>query len=220
MGRGREEASSHSPPRAYCYFYRDTKREPVQRREEQPLFSPWRATMAQWWEHSPPTNVTRVQISASTTCVGVEFVDGSLPCSDSKTAGNVIVGWKTKTCTILCPPHSVFLRIYVVKMSRGKRRKWHFQDRKLKNFLREYTHRHPLVWSAFGDLTFLPARTPSKSKATPLIHIPIGTHLCYFLEIRSKLNTMPAPRSVKIDNPRIFTANNSLMERIVIELRD
>ena len=116
MGRGREEASSHSPPRAYCYFYRDTKREPVQRREEQPLFSPWRATMAQWWEHSPPTNVTRVQISASTTYVGVEFVDGSLPCSDSKTARNVIVGWKTKTCTILCPPHSVFLRIYVVKL--------------------------------------------------------------------------------------------------------
>ena len=220
MGRGREEGSSHSPPRAYCYFHRDTKREPVQRREEQPLFSPWRATMVQWWEHSPPTNVTRVQISASTTCVGVEFVDGSLPCSDSKTTGNVIVGWKTKTCTILCPPHSVFLRIYVVKMSRGQRRKWHFQDRKLKNFLREYTHRHPLVWSAFGDLTFLPAPTPSKSKATPLIHTPIGTHLCYFLEIRSKLNTMPAPRSVKIDNPRIFTANNSLMERIVIELRD
>ena len=139
---------------------------------------------------------------------------------DSKTARNVIVGWKTKTCTILCPPHSVFLRIYVLKMSRGKRRKWHFQDRKLKNFLREYIHRHPLVWSAFGDLTFLSARTPSKSKATPLIHIPIGTHLCYFLEVRSKLNTMPAPRSVKIDNPRIFTANNSLMEWIVIELRD
>ena len=39
-----------------------------------------------------PTNVTRVQISASTTYVGVEFVDGSLPCSDSKTARNVIVG--------------------------------------------------------------------------------------------------------------------------------
>ena len=92
MGRGREEESSHSPPRAYCYFHRDTKREPVQRREEQPLFSPWRATMAQWREHSPPTNVTRVQISASTTYVGVEFVDGSLPCSDSKTARNVIVG--------------------------------------------------------------------------------------------------------------------------------
>ena len=69
MGRGREKTSSHSPPRAYCYFHRDTKREPVQRREEQPLLSPWRATMAQ----------TRVQISASTTYVGVEFVDGSLP---------------------------------------------------------------------------------------------------------------------------------------------
>ena len=25
MGRGREEASSHSPPRAYCYFHWDTK---------------------------------------------------------------------------------------------------------------------------------------------------------------------------------------------------
>ena len=118
MGRGREEGSSHSPPRAYCYFHRDTKREPVQRRGATAIFplEPWRATMAQWWEHSPPTDVTRVQISASTTYVGVEFVDGSLPCSDSKTARNVIVGWKTKTCTILCPPHSVFLRIYVVKL--------------------------------------------------------------------------------------------------------
>ena len=120
----------------------------------------------------------------------VEFVDGSLPCSDSKTARNVIVGWKTKKCT------------------------------NLKLFLGSIPIDTPLPWSAFGALTFLPARTPSKSKATPLIHIPIGTHLCYFLEIRSKLNTMPAPRSVKIDNPRIFTANNSLMERIVIELRD
>ena len=190
MGRGREEGSSHSPPRTYCYFHRDTKREPVQRREKQPLFSPWRATMAQWWEHSPPTNETRVQISASTTYVGVEFVDGSLPCSDSKTARNVIVGWKTKKCT------------------------------NLKLFLGSIPIDIPLPWSAFGALTFLPARTPSKSKATPLIHIPIGTHLCYFLEIRSKLNTMPAPRSVKIDNPRIFTADNSLMEWIVIELRD
>ena len=130
-GKGREEASYHSSPRAYCYFHRDTKWEAVRRREEQPLFSPWRAMMAQWWEHSPPTSVTRVQIPASKTYVGVEFVDGSLPCSDSKTARNVIVGWKTKTCTILCPPHSVFLRIYVLKMSRGKRRKWHFQDRKI-----------------------------------------------------------------------------------------
>ena len=189
-GRLEGEESSHSPPRAYCYFHRDTKREPVQRREEQPLFSPWRATMAQWWEHSPPTNETRVQISASTTYVGVEFVDGSLPCSDSKTARNVIVGWKTKKCT------------------------------NLKLFLGSIPIDTPLPWSAFGALTFLPARTPSKSKATPLIHIRIGTHLCYFLEVRCKLNTMPAPRSVKIDNPRIFTADNSLMEWIVIELRD
>ena len=38
--------------------------------------------MAQWWEHSPPNNVARVQIPASTPYVGVEFVVGSLPCSE------------------------------------------------------------------------------------------------------------------------------------------
>ena len=36
--------------------------------------------MAQWWEHSPPTNVVRIQIAASTPRVG--FVVGSLPCSE------------------------------------------------------------------------------------------------------------------------------------------
>ena len=39
----------------------------------------WRS---QWWEHSPPNNVARVQIPASTPYVGVEFVVGSLPCSE------------------------------------------------------------------------------------------------------------------------------------------
>ena len=38
--------------------------------------------MAQWWEHSPPNNVARVQIPASTPYVGVEFVVDSLPCSE------------------------------------------------------------------------------------------------------------------------------------------
>ena len=36
--------------------------------------------MAQWWEHSPPTNVVRIQIAASTP--RVEFVVGSLACSE------------------------------------------------------------------------------------------------------------------------------------------
>ena len=40
------------------------------------------ARKAQWWEHSPPNNVARVQIPASTPYVGVEFVVGSLPCSE------------------------------------------------------------------------------------------------------------------------------------------
>ena len=39
--------------------------------------------MAQRWEHSPPNNVARVQIPVSTPYyVGVEFVVGSLPCSE------------------------------------------------------------------------------------------------------------------------------------------
>ena len=37
--------------------------------------------MAQWWERSPPTNVARVQIPASTH-MWVEFVVGSLLCSE------------------------------------------------------------------------------------------------------------------------------------------
>ena len=46
------------------------------------LFLGWGTRMAQWWEHSPPNNVARVQIPASTPYVGVEFVVGSLPCSE------------------------------------------------------------------------------------------------------------------------------------------
>ena len=43
-----------------------------------------RARVAQWWEHSPPTNVARVQIPASTQYVGwvCLFVVVSLPCSE------------------------------------------------------------------------------------------------------------------------------------------
>ena len=44
------------------------------------LFLGWGTRMAQWWEHSPPNNVARVQIPASTPYVGGEFVVGSLPC--------------------------------------------------------------------------------------------------------------------------------------------
>ena len=40
------------------------------------------ARMAQWWEHSPPNNVARVQIPAPTPYVSVEFVVGSLACSE------------------------------------------------------------------------------------------------------------------------------------------
>ena len=45
------------------------------------------ARMAQRWEHSPPINVARVQILASTPYVGVEFVVGSLPCSEGFFSG-------------------------------------------------------------------------------------------------------------------------------------
>ena len=34
------------------------------------IFQVWGARVAQWWEHSPPTNVARVQIPASTPYVG------------------------------------------------------------------------------------------------------------------------------------------------------
>ena len=47
-----------------------------------PFFCSGGARMAQWWEHSPPNNVARVQIPASTPYVGVEFVVGSLACSE------------------------------------------------------------------------------------------------------------------------------------------
>ena len=42
--------------------------------------------MAQWWERSPPTSVARVQIPASTH-MWVEFVVGSLLCSESALRG-------------------------------------------------------------------------------------------------------------------------------------
>ena len=38
--------------------------------------------MAHWWEHSPPNNMARVEIPASTPYVAVEFGVGSLPCSE------------------------------------------------------------------------------------------------------------------------------------------
>ena len=47
-----------------------------------PFFCSWGARMAQRWEQSPLNNVARVQIPVSTPYVGVEFVVGSLPCSE------------------------------------------------------------------------------------------------------------------------------------------
>ena len=41
----------------------------------------WGAWVVQWWEHSSPTNVARVQILASTPCVGW-VCSGSLLCSE------------------------------------------------------------------------------------------------------------------------------------------
>ena len=55
--------------------------------------------MAQRWEHSPPNNVARVQIPASTPYVGVEFVVGSLPCSER---------FSLNTAAFLCPQKSTF----------------------------------------------------------------------------------------------------------------
>ena len=53
--------------------------------------------MAQWWEHSPPNNVARVQIPASTPYVGVEFVVGSLPCSERFSLNTPAFPWLKKT---------------------------------------------------------------------------------------------------------------------------
>ena len=54
-------------------------------------------------------------------------------------------------------------------MSCRKRRRWHFWDPKFKNFPGEHAPRLPQVWGAYGALTFLPLRAPSKSHATLLI---------------------------------------------------
>ena len=40
------------------------------------------ARVVHWWEHSPPTNVARVRILASMPYMWVEYVAGSLPCSE------------------------------------------------------------------------------------------------------------------------------------------
>ena len=46
--------------------------------------------------------------------------------------------------------------------------RWHFRDPKYKNFLGEHAPRLPQVWVAFGTLTFLSLRAPSKFHATLL----------------------------------------------------
>ena len=63
------------------------------------LFLVLGARMARRWEHSPPNNVARVQIPASTPYVGVEFVVGSLPCSER---------FSLNTAAFLCPQKSTF----------------------------------------------------------------------------------------------------------------
>ena len=74
----------------YCPFWFSTK----------PRESLSGARVAQWWEHSPPSNVARVQIPASTPYVGwapwfvvrspSPFVVGSLPCSERFFSGSPV----------------------------------------------------------------------------------------------------------------------------------
>ena len=46
------------------------------------------AGMAQWWERSPPINVSRVRFTRIRRLMWVEFVVGSLPCSERFSPGS------------------------------------------------------------------------------------------------------------------------------------
>ena len=58
--------------------------------------------------------------------------------------------------------YCIFLRIYLLKMSCGKRREWHFWAPKFEKFYGGPCPQTPLVCDAFGGPTFLSVRTPSK----------------------------------------------------------
>lgn len=95
-----------------------------------------------------------------------------------RVAKNVVVGSKTKSTCPSLPFHGIFICIHLLKMSSGKRRNDNYRTLNINFFFwRGWGDcpQTPLVWSAFGVLTFLSVRTPSKSHATLLKMCPILT---------------------------------------------
>ena len=74
------------------------------------------------------------------------------------------------SCSVVFFTMLIFRAVVLLffSMSCRKRRRWHFRDPKFKNFPGEHAPRLPQVWGAYGALTFLPLRAPSKSHATLL----------------------------------------------------
>ena len=74
------------------------------------------------------------------------------------------------SCSVVFFTMLIFRAVVLLffSMSCRKHRRWHFGDPKFKNLPGEHAPRLPQVWGAYGALTFLPLRAPSKSHATLL----------------------------------------------------
>lgn len=79
-----------------------------------------------------------------------------------------------------------------------------------------------LVWLQFWLLASTPGASCFATVVTMVASclVTFAPYLCCFLKVRSKLNAVPAPRSVEIDNPSILTAEDSVEEWMVTELCD
>ena len=96
--------------------------------------------------------------------------------------------------------YCIFLRIYLLKISRGKRKKGHCRgDPKLKNSLREPA---PDPVKRLGVLSFLPMGTPSNSHATHPRCVPLFSSLSHPLKWEREII---ARKSITLETERCFT---------------
>ena len=93
------------------------------------------------------------------------------------------------SCSVVVFTMLIFRAVVLLffSMSCRKHRRWHSRDPKLKHFLREHAPRLPQVWGAYGALTFLPLRAPSKSHATLLTSVDYWYLIAYEINVAQGL---------------------------------
>ena len=99
-------------------------------------------------------------------CLNISFI---LFLFHKRTARSVLVGWKTKKCTLPCPLLHFSSSLFTQNVL-WETKEMAFPRPSIKNILGNMRS-DSLFWSAFRALAFLPVCTPSKSLAMPL-HAP------------------------------------------------